>query len=115
MVVELGRLYFNVELKEVGENKLKVLNNRLAINNGKDKKDTFVDIVAWQGTAELIAKYYKKGDEIYIEGNLINSTTKKENVEFENVAINVTRIKFTHGNNNPKINELSEEDFNILG
>lgn len=113
MIAEIGRLCFDVEVKEVGENNLKVLNNRIAINNGKDKT-VFVDITAWKGTAELIAKHFKKGDEIYIEGNLANSVAKKENVEFTTTSIIVSNVKFTHGNNGPKAKELTDEDFNVL-
>ncbi len=96
MVMELGRLVFEVKLDEVGDDK-KVVNNRIAIQVGKDKT-TFVDIVAWGSTAELIAKYFNKGNEILIQGILTNKTRKKEEVEYETVAILVDRVIFTHGN-----------------
>lgn len=101
MVMEIGRLVYDVEVKEVGEEKRKVLNNRIAINIAKDKT-TYVDITAWNGTAELIAKYFKKGHEICVVGNLINNTKKttKDNTDFEyyTVGILVDHIVFTHGN-----------------
>lgn len=102
MVTELGRLVFDVKVDKVGQDNKSVFNNRIAISSGKDKtgkeKTTFIDIVAWSGTADLIGKYYKKGYEIYVEGHLINTNRKKDNVEFETVAINVENIKFTYGN-----------------
>lgn len=104
MLMVLGRLTFDVEVKEVGEGK-KVLNNRIAIQNGKNNS-TFVDIEAWEGTAELIGKYFKKGYEILLEGTLINRTKKKENVEFNNVVIRVDKVIFTNGN--PKEFEVEE-------
>lgn len=101
MVMEIGRLTFDVEVKEVGNDSKKVLNNRIAINVGKDKT-TFIDITAWNGTAELIAKSFKKGNEICVVGTLVNNKKKstKDNVEFEydTVGILVDHIEFTHGN-----------------
>lgn len=97
MVTELGRLVYDVKVDKVGADKKSVLNNKLAISLGKEKT-TFIDIVAWNAPAELIGKYYKKGYEIYVEGHLINITGKKDNVEYEKVAINIDNIKFTNGN-----------------
>ena len=74
-----------------------MLNNRLAIAIGKDET-TFVDIVAWGATAELIAKYFKKGFEILVQGHLINKKRKKDNVEYDTVAILVDKVIFTNGN-----------------
>lgn len=104
MLMEIGRLVYDVEVKEVGDNK-KVLNNRIAIQNSKDNT-TFIDIVAWNSTAELIGKYFKKGYEILIQGYLINRTKKKDNVEYDTVAIFVDKVIFTNGN--PK--EFSFDD-----
>ena len=100
MVMEIGRLVFDVEVKEVGDDKKKVLNNRIAISIGKDKS-TFIDIVAWNKTAELIGKY-KKGNEICVIGSLVNTKKKIGETEYDTVAIQVDRIEFTHGN--PKEN-----------
>lgn len=99
MISELGRLVFDVKVEKVkvGSDEKSVLNNRLAISSGKDKT-TFIDVVAWGGTADLIGKHFKKGYEIYIEGHLVNKTRKKEDVEFDSVAINIENVKFTNGN-----------------
>lgn len=104
MLMELGRLVYDVEIKEVKDNK-KVLNNRIAIQKGKDDT-TFVDVVAWNGVAELIGKYFKKGYEILFEGRLINITKKKDGVEYDTVGILIEKVIFTNGN--PK--EINLED-----
>lgn len=106
MIMELGRLVYDVEVKEVAGNK-KVLNNRIAIQNSKDDT-TFVDIVAWNNTAELLGKYFKKGYEILVQGQLINNTKKKDNIEYETVGILVNKIIFTNGN--PKEFNMNSED-----
>ena len=43
---------------------------RLAVDAGKDKKAYFFSVVAWNGTAENICKYFGKGDKIAISGIL---------------------------------------------
>ena len=109
MVMELGRLTFDVVLENVGVDK-KVVNNRLAIAVSKNQT-TFVDIVAWNGTAEIIEKHFKKGFEILIQGHLINKTKKKDNVDFDTVAILVDKVLFTNGN--PKEHK-NGENINFL-
>jgi single-strand DNA-binding protein len=47
----------------------------IAINNGKDRdgnerEPTYVDIVAWEKTAENVAEYCRKGNKVAIEGAL---------------------------------------------
>lgn len=58
-----------------------VANFELAINrqflsgNGdKQEETTFVGFTAWNNTAELIEKYCRKGDELYVEGRLTNES-----------------------------------------
>lgn len=97
MVMEIGRLVFDVDVKEVGTDKKKVLNNRIAIKLNKDKT-TFVDIVAWNGVAELIGKMYNKGNEVCVVGSLTNAKKKIGETEYDTVAILVDHIEFTHGN-----------------
>lgn len=98
MVQVLGRLVYDVKVStvEIDKEKVKVLNNRIAIKGSN--KATFIDIVAWKGTAELIEKYYKKGFEILLNGKLINVSKKKSNVEYEDVAIQIKEVIFTYGN-----------------
>lgn len=105
-----GRLVFDVKVDTVNENK-RVLNNRLAIRITKEQT-TFIDIVAWGGTAELIGKNYKKGSEILLQGRLINN--KKviaKNVETDNVAILVDDVIFTYGNKRDNNEYEDEKDF----
>jgi single-stranded DNA-binding protein len=111
MLSELGRLVFDVKVEYVGDEKKPVLNNRLAIQLGKDKT-TFIDVVAWDKVAETICKNFKKGYEIFIEnGHLINKTRKKDNVEFETVALYIDKIKFTNGNPKEFTGEIAGDSF----
>ena len=62
------------ELKMVpsGENETSVMNALVAIRQGKDRA-SFINVTAWGGLAEYIGNNYRKGDEIYIEGDIRNS------------------------------------------
>lgn len=60
----------------------------IAVNNGyKDKSGNWVDdtqwhnINAWGKTADLVKKLLSKGQEIVVEGKLVNSTYESKNGE----------------------------------
>ncbi len=70
-----GNLTSDPETKDLPAGK--VVNFGIAVNRrwkGKDgvpqEETTFVDVAAWSKTGEFIAKYFKKGRGIYIEGRL---------------------------------------------
>jgi len=100
MVIQLGRLTREVELKKTNFNgeERSVLNNALAIRVGKNTT-AFTNITAWGQTAESMAKYFKKGDELLLKGELRNKKRKLEDGrEITTVFILVTGFEFTHGN-----------------
>lgn len=108
MTVELGNLMLDVELKTVSGDK-KVLNNIIAINRGNDRV-TKLPIVAWNGFAETIAKQYKKGDEILLQGTLQTTKRKVKDTEYEydQTYLLVEDIKFTYGRKSKKEREILE-------
>lgn len=113
MVVQLCRLVREVELSVVsfnGEEK-SVLNNAIAIKNKKGNS-TFVDIAVWGKIAETIAKYFKKGDEILIKGELRNKIIEADNKNTVKVYILVRGFEFTHGNKREK-GLLNTDEINI--
>lgn len=63
-----GNLTKDPELKTTQGGK-KVASFSVAINEGKDKT-LFLNCVAWEKTAELIAQYCKKGDRLSCNGKL---------------------------------------------
>lgn len=82
-VVLIGNVGQEVVVKEVGG--AKVANFSIACGEKyKDKdgnvveKTEWVNIVAWQKLAEVIEKYVKKGDQIYIEGRLQTRKYEKD-------------------------------------
>lgn len=73
-----GRFTADPELRAT-EDGTKVVSFRIAVNrHGKDesgkRKADFFNIIAWRKTAEFIAKYFHKGQEIAITGRLQQRT-----------------------------------------
>jgi single-stranded DNA-binding protein len=99
MFTEIGRLTQAVEVKTVtvGGVEKHVANNRLAVRVSKEDS-AFIDITAWNGTADFIGAHFKKGDELYIEGELRNRIVKSGEKELSHPFILIVRVKFTHGN-----------------
>lgn len=100
MIIELGKLLNEVQVKTVTTDKGKksVLNNRISIYQGKNKT-TFIDITAWGFTAEFIAKHFKKGDEIFVEGEIKNKSVTIEDKTFQNCFLLVTNVRNVYGKN----------------
>ena len=70
-VILSGRLSAPVELKQTPNGKY-VTSFTIAndIGYGENKRTNWLDIVAWGKTAELITKYFAKGDLIGIKGEI---------------------------------------------
>lgn len=69
-----GRLTADVEQKTT-QNGVAVAQFSIAINRrGKDAQTDFINCVAWRGTAEFVAKYFRKGSSICVVGELQTRT-----------------------------------------
>lgn len=80
----IGRLVADVELRKTNSNK-SVCGFRIAVDAGKDKEAYFFNVVAWNGTAENIAKFFHKGSKIAISGIL--TSRSYENNEGKKVSV----------------------------
>ena len=68
-----GRLTQDVELKQT-QSGVSVCNFTVAVDrsysNGEDKITDFFTIVCWRGLADMVAKYFTKGKEILVSGEM---------------------------------------------
>ena len=68
-----GRLTENPELKTTPSGKY-VTSFSLAVerdfSTGDDKETDFINIVAWNKTAEFVTKYFSKGKQMLVKGSL---------------------------------------------
>jgi len=85
LAILMGRTTKDIELKTTA-NGTSVTSFTLAVDKrvkkGEDKQADFINIVAWQKTAEFAANYIKKGQLIAIEGSI--QTRKYQDKEGNN-------------------------------
>lgn len=100
IVVLTGRLTADPELKTT-QSGISVTSFSIAVNrsyrSGEESVTDFINIVAWRKSAEFVAKYFKKGNLIGIEGSIQTRkyTDKNGNqrTAFEVVANNVQFVE----------------------
>lgn len=114
LVVLTGRLTSDPELKTTQSN-VSVTSFCIAVQrrykSGEEPITDFINIVAWRNTAEFVAKYFKKGNTIGIEGSIQTRkyTDKDGNnrVVFEVLASNV---QFVESKRNTDINIANDSE-----
>lgn len=78
---------------------------------GEDKQTDFINIVAWRSQAEFVAKYFKKGQMIAIEGSIQTRkyTDKDGNnrTAFEVIANNVQFAEYGKKEETDNLKEFS--------
>ena len=100
LVVLTGRLTADPELKTT-QSGISVTSFSIAVDRryrvGEERQTDFINVVAWRQQAEFVAKYFKKGNMIGIEGSI---QTRKYSVKngnnrtaFEVVANNVQFVE----------------------
>lgn len=95
----IGNLGMNPEIKAIAGGK-KMARFSMATNesyrdsNGVKQTDTqWHNLVAWGKVAELVEKYLSKGNEVVIEGKLINRNyTDKDGVKRYSTEVQVNEI-----------------------
>lgn len=94
MIALMGNIARDMELRETPNGRA-VLSFPLAVNKKIGEAD-FFDLVAWDKTAELISKYFKKGDKIAVSGRLSSRTWEdKQGNRRKSVEVIVDRVYFT--------------------
>ena len=105
----MGRLTQDPELRRAGDTP--VCTFRIACDRDYKTKDgnketDFVDVVAWRGLAETVAKYFAKGRMAIVEGRLqIRPWTDKDGNKRYATEIVAERVRF--GDSKPKENDGS--------
>ena len=74
VVALTGRLVEDPELKTT-TNGVSVCSFRIAVDRdyapqGQERETDFINVVAWRQTAEFIAKYFRKGQMIAVQGSI---------------------------------------------
>lgn len=110
----IGRIGQNIEMQKVGALKdYSLVKVPLATNESyKDKNGQWQDITQWHNlviwgkTAERISSMVKKGQEVMIEGRLVNKQYEKEGEKRYSTDIEVTDFLLV----SPKNTEKTEQE-----
>lgn len=101
----MGRLTKDPELRST-QSGTPVCSFTLAVNRrGKDDGTDFLDIVAWNKTAEFVSKYFTKGQQVAVAGRIQSRTwedsngNKRKSVEIVAEEVHFAESK-KQGNNN---------------
>ena len=105
-----GRLTRDIELKRTNSGLAFcyfTIATRKANRNLQD--DDFINCCAWEKTAELMAKYLKKGSKIGIEGRNQSRSYEKNGQRVYVQEVYVDRVEFLDKKENPILEEKIQE------
>jgi len=106
-IIALGYLVKDPEVKQTSTGK-SICVLRMCISESNAKNKCFIDVEAWEKTAEACGKYLKKGREILLEGELCLSTwTAKDGTTQNKNYIRANKVKFI--GSSPKDGEGQED------
>lgn len=116
-IVLLGRFTKDPELKKTENTGVEYLKFDIAVERRFKNDETngdvdFIPIVAWAKNAEVISKYFKKGDYITLSGRLsINSYEDKDGNKRHSTNVILEEFRFigTNKNNNQKDDQVVEK------
>lgn len=108
----LGNITRDIEVRTTPSGKT-VINFSIATNkmiNGQNEA-TYHNCVAWGKRGETIAKYFKRGDKILIDGEINNRSWEKDGIKRYSSDIVVSSFYFVGGNKGKEDeeNNLSDE------
>ena len=99
VAIIMGRLTRDPELRRTNSGKpvasFTVAVDRDYAPDGQEKETDFIDIVAWNGTAEFVEKYFRKGSMIALKGRLqIRGWTDKDGNKRRSAEIVADNVYF---------------------
>lgn len=114
-VTLIGRVVRDIEVKTTNNGK-SFTSFALAVDGyGKDADASFIDCVAWNKAAELLAEYAPKGKQIGITGRLQTRVWEKDDVKRKATEVIIDQFQLlsdAKGGNNaaPATERYAEED-----
>ena len=84
--------------------------DRPKAKDGTQKAD-FINLVAWERTAEFAEQYLSKGQRILVEGRIQTSSYEKDGEKKYATDVNVDRIEFADGKKKEQEEEIPMDDY----
>lgn len=106
----MGRLTADPELRQtpsgVSVTRFTVAVDRGYVKQGEERQTDFINVVAWRGSADFVAKYFHKGSMIAVQGSIQTGSYEKDGVKHYTFEIVADNVSFCGGksdgqNNNP--------------
>ena len=116
----MGRLTRDPELRRTNSGKpvasFTVAVDRDYAPEGQEKETDFIDCVAWNGTAEFVDKYFKKGSMIVVNGRLqLRSWTDKDGNKRRSVEVLASNVYFGESKKSQEGNNTTQPQYNHPG
>lgn len=89
-----GRLTKDVEIKDVGGFSKAEFTIAWSEKYKETEKQCFLRCVAWRSTADFLSKFFTKGQEIAIEGQMVTETWEKDGQKQSRTLCNVEKAHF---------------------
>lgn len=105
-IVLFGRLTKDPELKQLSSGasvcRFTVACDRAFVNKQTNERESdFIECQAWRGAADFVARWFKKGDAITVEGSLRNNNwTDNDGKKHYSYIVNAENIGFGGGKQN---------------
>lgn len=111
-VYGVGRIASDIKLEKTNSG-VSVLKIAIAFNAGYGdfQRTDFMNCVFWKGSAEAITKYCKKGDRLFIEGEIQTSQWEKDGVKRYATDVVVSGFEFIESRKQESQNDsIDDED-----
>lgn len=110
-VILIGRLTRDPELRFAPNTGNAVVRFTLAVNRrkqkDKDQEADFINCVAFGKTAETIAQYLLKGNQIAVEGNIRTGSYDKDGIKRYTTDVIIERFNFIGNNKSDNSNQTN--------
>lgn len=112
-VAILGRTTSQIELRTTQSGK-SIVRFTLAVARRFDKEKTdFIDVLAWNKTAELLSKYVQKGQQIAIQGSIQTGIYEKDGIKRKTFEIVADNVSFCGSKNESNSNTSDDVDIEV--
>ncbi len=115
----LGRLTRDPETRYTQTTNTQVTSFTLAVNRrftkqGEERQADFINIVAWNKTAEFVSKYFKKGQQVGVIGRLQTRNYEDDKGTKHYITeVIAEEVYFADSNKNETTNNVQDNQFKI--
>lgn len=93
-VILQGRLVKDIELKEVGGFSVTEFTVAWSEKYKETETKCFLRCKAWRSTADFLSKYFRKGQELIIEGHMVTEEWEKDGEKQSRTLCTVEKVNF---------------------